>query len=66
MVKVPATPEGVPAVEELIAAGVNVNVTLIFALDAYENVITRLHPRAAAAAGCAVNHSTSTRWPPSS
>ncbi|MGD1034459.1 MAG: bifunctional transaldolase/phosoglucose isomerase [Candidatus Dormibacteria bacterium] len=40
MVKVPATPEGVPAVEELIAAGVNVNVTLIFALDAYENVIT--------------------------
>ncbi len=40
MVKVPATPEGVPAIEELIAAGVNVNVTLIFALDAYENVIT--------------------------
>jgi len=39
MVKVPATPEGVPAVEELIAAGVNVNVTLIFALSAYEDVI---------------------------
>ena len=39
MVKVPATPEGVPAIEELIAAGVNVNVTLIFALDAYEDVI---------------------------
>jgi transaldolase/glucose-6-phosphate isomerase len=39
MVKVPATPEGVPAVEELIAAGVNVNVTLIFALKAYEDVI---------------------------
>lgn len=39
MVKVPATPEGVPAVEELIAAGVNVNVTLIFALSAYERVI---------------------------
>ena len=39
MVKVPATPEGVPAVEELIAAGVNVNVTLIFALSAYEKVI---------------------------
>jgi len=39
MVKVPATPEGVPAVEELIAAGVNVNVTLIFALTAYERVI---------------------------
>jgi transaldolase/glucose-6-phosphate isomerase len=39
MVKVPATPEGVPAVEELIAAGVNVNVTLIFALSAYRQVI---------------------------
>ncbi len=39
MVKVPATPEGVPAVAELIAAGVNVNVTLIFALSAYEDVI---------------------------
>lgn len=39
MVKVPATPEGIPAVEELIAAGVNVNVTLIFALSAYERVM---------------------------
>jgi transaldolase len=39
MVKVPATPEGIPAIEELIAAGVNVNVTLIFALSAYEKVI---------------------------
>jgi transaldolase/glucose-6-phosphate isomerase len=39
MVKVPATPEGVPAIEELIAAGVNINVTLIFALAAYEKVI---------------------------
>jgi transaldolase/glucose-6-phosphate isomerase len=39
MVKVPATPEGVPAVEALIAAGININVTLIFALAAYETVI---------------------------
>ncbi len=39
MVKVPATPEGIPAVEELIAAGININVTLIFALTAYERVI---------------------------
>ncbi len=39
MVKVPATPEGIPAIEELIAAGVNVNVTLIFALSAYERVM---------------------------
>jgi transaldolase len=38
MIKVPATPEGMPAVTELIGAGINVNVTLIFALEAYEQV----------------------------
>jgi transaldolase / glucose-6-phosphate isomerase len=38
MIKVPATQEGIPAVERLIAAGVNVNITLIFALTAYEQV----------------------------
>ena len=38
MIKVPATPEGMPAIEELIAAGLNINVTLIFALAAYEAV----------------------------
>jgi transaldolase/glucose-6-phosphate isomerase len=38
MIKVPATPQGIPAVERLIAAGVNVNITLIFALTAYEKV----------------------------
>lgn len=38
MIKVPATPEGIPAVEALIADGTNVNVTLIFAIDAYEEV----------------------------
>jgi transaldolase len=36
MVKVPATDEGFPAIERLIANGVNVNVTLIFSLDQYE------------------------------
>jgi transaldolase len=35
MFKVPATPEGFEAVEELIAAGVNVNITLIFSMDQY-------------------------------
>ena len=39
MIKVPATAEGVPAVRTLIADGINVNVTLIFALDAYRSVI---------------------------
>jgi transaldolase / glucose-6-phosphate isomerase len=38
MIKVPATPQGVPAIEQLIAEGINVNVTLLFALDAYERV----------------------------
>ena len=36
MIKVPATPEGMPAIEALIGEGINVNVTLIFALSAYE------------------------------
>lgn len=38
MIKVPATPEGVPAIEQLISEGINVNVTLLFAVDAYERV----------------------------
>jgi transaldolase / glucose-6-phosphate isomerase len=36
MIKVPATPEGIPAIESLIAAGININVTLIFSLSQYE------------------------------
>jgi transaldolase len=38
MVKVPATPAGLPAIEELIASGLNINVTLIFAVEVYEQV----------------------------
>ena len=38
MVKVPATPEGMPAVHRLIGEGVNVNVTLTFSLKAYSYV----------------------------
>ena len=37
MIKVPATPEGFPAVETLIGEGINVNVTLIFSTEQYEN-----------------------------
>lgn len=36
MIKVPATREGISAIGALIADGINVNVTLLFALDAYE------------------------------
>ena len=35
MIKVPGTAEGMPAIERLIAEGINVNVTLLFGLDAY-------------------------------
>lgn len=35
MIKVPGTPAGVPAIKSLLAEGINVNVTLLFALDAY-------------------------------
>lgn len=38
MIKVPATPEGIPAIEELIADGVNVNITLMFSMSHYEAV----------------------------
>jgi transaldolase len=39
MVKIPATAEGIPAIEELTAEGINVNITLIFAVDMYEQVM---------------------------
>lgn len=38
MIKVPATDEGIPAIEALIADGINVNATLMFSLDDYEAV----------------------------
>ncbi|MFT8471495.1 bifunctional transaldolase/phosoglucose isomerase [Acetobacter persici] len=39
MIKIPATPESIPAIRQTIAAGINVNVTLIFALSAYKAVV---------------------------
>jgi transaldolase/glucose-6-phosphate isomerase len=38
MVKVPATPEGIPAIRQLLEAGLNINITLLFAQSAYEQV----------------------------
>jgi transaldolase len=38
MIKVPGLKEGVPAIETLLAEGINVNITLLFAIDAYEAV----------------------------
>jgi transaldolase/glucose-6-phosphate isomerase len=39
MIKVPATQEGISAVEVLIAEGINVNITLMFSLAHYEAVV---------------------------
>lgn len=38
MIKVPATREGIPAIRQLISEGINVNVTLLFAVPTYEAV----------------------------
>jgi transaldolase len=38
LIKIPATPEGLPAIEETIAAGIPVNVTLIFSLERHREV----------------------------
>jgi transaldolase/glucose-6-phosphate isomerase len=36
MIKVPGTPAGMPAVEQLTSEGININITLLFSLEAYE------------------------------
>jgi transaldolase/glucose-6-phosphate isomerase len=38
MVKIPGTPAGIPAIEQLLFDGVNINVTLLFSIPAYEAV----------------------------
>ena len=38
MVKVPATPAGIPAIRQLLEDGLNINITLLFAQSAYEQV----------------------------
>ena len=52
MIKVPATEAGIPAIEELTARGVNVNVTLLFSVARYEQVIDAYMP------------GSSDAWPP--
>jgi transaldolase / glucose-6-phosphate isomerase len=51
MVKVPATPEGIPAIRQLLEDGLNINITLLFAQSDYEKVaeafIAALEARAA-------------------
>ncbi|HWP44115.1 MAG TPA: transaldolase, partial [Blastocatellia bacterium] len=38
MIKIPATPAGIPAIQTLIADGININVTLIFSRETYDQV----------------------------
>ena len=38
-VKVPATEEGIPAIEELLYQGININITLIFSVDVHKKVM---------------------------
>jgi len=58
MIKVPATPEGVPAIRTLLEEGLNINITLLFAQSAYEKVaeayVAALEARAAK--GQALHH----------
>jgi transaldolase len=37
-IKIPATPEGVPAIEASIASGININVTLMFSVELYQEI----------------------------
>ncbi len=61
MVKVPATPEGIPAIRQLLEDGLNINITLLFAQSAYEQVaeafLAALEARAAK--GQDISHSAS-------
>jgi transaldolase len=38
MIKIPGTPEGLPAIRQALAEGININITLLFAQSAYEQV----------------------------
>ncbi|MGC2529199.1 MAG: transaldolase [Candidatus Acidiferrum sp.] len=61
MIKVPATPEGIPAIRQLLEDGLNINITLLFAQSAYEQVaeafLAALEARAAK--GQDISHSAS-------
>jgi transaldolase len=52
MIKIPGTPEGIPAIRQALTEGININITLIFSIDDYRQVaeayITALEKRNAA------------------
>lgn len=39
MIKIPGTDEGLPAIEAMLAEGININITLLFSLEGYERVM---------------------------
>ena len=41
MIKIPGTAEGLPAIEEALYAGVNINITLLFSVENYAQVVER-------------------------
>jgi len=45
LIKIPGTAEGVPAIEQLLFEGINVNVTLLFSIDSYQ-AVAEAHMRA--------------------
>ena len=51
MIKIPGTTEGIPAIEKCIYEGININITLLFSVESYENVDRRLHERPGEAPG---------------
>jgi transaldolase/glucose-6-phosphate isomerase len=61
MIKVPGTPEGLPAIRQLLEDGLNINITLLFAQSAYEQVaeafLAALEARSLK--GLDINHSAS-------
>ena len=61
MIKVPGTPEGVPAIRQLLEEGLNINVTLLFAQSAYEAVAEAFFAalEARALKGLELSHSAS-------
>ena len=66
MVKIPGTPEGVPAIEQAISEGINVNVTLLFSVEAYAKVAEAYIRGLERRRDAGRVDSTSARWPRSS
>ena len=66
MIKIPGTDEGAPAIEEAVAGGINVNVTLLFSVESYARDRRGLHPRHGAPARRGRAARPSTRWRASS